>query len=78
MHNIMNDELNDDWINNFEENDKLYKDFYKDNLCYVNIDFIYINKNNEINILKNDVNAKRKQGNREDDEVSSSSPILEV
>ena len=37
----MNDELNDDWINNFEENDKLYKDFYKDNLCYVNIDFIY-------------------------------------
>ena len=43
MHNIMNDELNDDWINNFEENDKLYKDFYKDNLCYVNIDLIYIN-----------------------------------
>jgi hypothetical protein len=37
-----------------------------------------INKNNEINILKNDVNAKRKQRNREDDEVSSSSPILEV
>ena len=52
MHNIMNDELNDDWINNFEENDKLYKDFYKDNLCYVNIDFIYINKNNEIEKIK--------------------------
>jgi hypothetical protein len=48
----MNDELNDDWIYNFEEKDKLYKDFYKDNLCYVNIDFIYINKNNEIEKIK--------------------------
>jgi hypothetical protein len=48
----MNDELNDDWIDNFEEKDKLYKDFYKDNLCYVNIDFIYINKNNEIEKIK--------------------------
>ena len=54
MHNIMNDELNDDWINNFEENDKLYKDFYKDNLCYVNIDFIYINKN-ILKILKESI-----------------------
>ena len=50
----MNDELNDDWINNFEENDKLYKDFYKDNLYYINIDFIYINKDNEIEKIKQD------------------------
>ena len=32
-------ELNDDWINNFDKNDNLYKDFYKDNLYYINIDF---------------------------------------
>ena len=61
MHNIMNDELNDDWINNFEENDKLYKDFYKDNLCFVNIDFIYINKNNEIEKIKQEPFLMSKQ-----------------
>ena len=47
-----NNELNDDWINIFEDNDKLYKDFYKDNLYCVNIDFIYVNKNNEIEKIK--------------------------
>ena len=46
--------LSDDWINKFEENDKLYKDFYKDNIYYINIDFIYINKNNEIEKIKQD------------------------
>ena len=40
----MNDELNDDWINQFEESEKLYKDFYKDNVYHINIDFIYIKK----------------------------------
>ena len=25
-------ELNDDWINNFEKTDKLYQEFYKDDL----------------------------------------------
>ncbi len=45
-------ELNDDWINVFEDNDKLYNDFYKDNLYCVNVDFIYVNKNNEIEKIK--------------------------
>ena len=45
MNNTMKDKLNDDWIVNFEETDKLYKDFYKDNIYYINVDFIYINKN---------------------------------
>ena len=48
----MHNELNDDWIINFEETDKLYKDFYKDNLDYVNIDFIYINDEDEIEKIK--------------------------
>ena len=46
------DELNDEWIHSFEDNDKLYKDFYKDNLYYINIDFIYVNKNNDIEKIK--------------------------
>jgi hypothetical protein len=50
----MDNELNDDWIINFEETDKLYKDFYKDNLDYINIDFIYINDDNEIEKIKQD------------------------
>lgn len=48
----MHNELNDDWIINFEETDKLYKDFYKDNLDYVNVDFIYINDEDEIEKIK--------------------------
>lgn len=50
----MYNELNDDWINIFEKNDKLYQDFYKDNLYYINIDFIYINKDDEIEKIKQD------------------------
>jgi hypothetical protein len=44
--------LDDDWINTFENTDKLYKDFYKEDLYYINLSFIYINKDNEIDKLK--------------------------
>jgi hypothetical protein len=53
MNNI-NDELNDDWILHFEKNNQLYQDFYKDNVYYTNMDFIYINKENEIEKIKQD------------------------
>ena len=46
--------LNDDWIINFENTDNLYKDFYKDDLFYTNIHFIYINTDNEIEKIKNE------------------------
>jgi len=41
-------ELNDDWISNFEKTDKLYEDFYRDNLYYINLKYIYVNRCNEI------------------------------
>jgi hypothetical protein len=44
----MDNELNDEWINNFEKTDKLYQDFYKDDLYYVNLNFVYVNRENEI------------------------------
>ncbi len=44
--------LDDDWIIKFEDTDKLYKDFYKDNLYYINLRVIYINRVNEIEKLK--------------------------
>lgn len=44
--------LNDDWIKKFEETDKLYQDFYKDDIYYINLKIIYINKANEIEKIK--------------------------
>ena len=46
------DKLNDDWINNFEKTDKIYQDFYKDDLYFVNLKFIYVNRSNEIEKIK--------------------------
>ena len=42
------DKLDDEWINDFEKTDKFYQDFYKDNLYFVNLKFIYVNRSNEI------------------------------
>jgi len=46
------EQLNEDWIINFEKTDKLYQDFYKDSLYFTNLQFIYVNKNNEIDKIK--------------------------
>ena len=48
----MENELNDDWIHNFEKTDKLYQDFYKDNLYYINVNFVYINRDSIIEKIK--------------------------
>jgi GTP-binding protein EngB required for normal cell division len=32
-----NEKLDDDWINKFEKVDELYKDFYKDNVYFVDL-----------------------------------------
>ena len=50
----MENKLNDEWINNFEKTDKLYQDFYKDNLYYVNLKFVYVNRSNEIEKIKHE------------------------
>ena len=47
-----NDKLNDDWINNFEKTDKLYQDFYRDDLYYINLKFLYVNRENFIEKIK--------------------------
>jgi hypothetical protein len=49
---VQEKELNDEWINNFEKTDKLYEDYYKDDLYYVNLKFIYLNRENEIEKIK--------------------------
>jgi hypothetical protein len=45
-------DLNDDWIRQFEEVDELYKKFYRDDLYYINFNFLYVNRNNEITKIK--------------------------
>lgn len=44
--------LDDEWINEYEKIDKMYQDFYKDDLYYVNLIVIYINRENEIDKIK--------------------------
>lgn len=46
--------LDDDWIKKFENIDAEYKDFYKDDLYYVNLTFIYVNRENEIEKIKHE------------------------
>jgi hypothetical protein len=48
----INEELNDDWINNFDKTDKLYEEFYKDDIYYINLQTIYVNRCNEIDKIK--------------------------
>ena len=46
--------LDDEWINNFEKTDKLYQEFYKDDVYYINLRAFYINRENEIDKIKNE------------------------
>jgi hypothetical protein len=42
------EKLDDSWINDFENNDKPYNDFYKDDIYSVNINIFYVNKDGGI------------------------------
>jgi len=46
------EKLDDAWLIEFEENEKLYEDFYKDDLCYVQLNFVYINRENNIEKIR--------------------------
>jgi hypothetical protein len=50
----MDNTLDDNWIVDFENKDKLYQDFYKDDVYFTDINFIYINGNNEIEKIANE------------------------
>jgi hypothetical protein len=49
------EKLDDIWIQDFEKIDKPYHDFYKENLYYIHINFFYINKENEIDKITNEI-----------------------
>ena len=52
---INQEELDTKWIEKFEQNDKLYQDFYPDDVYFVNLHFIYINNNNDIEKLREEI-----------------------
>ncbi len=61
--------LDDEWINNFDNTDILYKDFYKDDLYYVNLRIIYINRENEIEKITNESLLMSKPNHITDEEI---------
>jgi hypothetical protein len=50
----MIENLDNDWIKDFEKTFKLYEDFYKDDIYFTNIHYIYINKHNNIEKISED------------------------
>jgi hypothetical protein len=47
-----NEVLDEAWMNEFEKTDKLFQDFYLDDIYYTDIHFIYINTSNDIEKIK--------------------------
>ena len=46
------DDLDDNWIVEFEKQDSLYKNYYKEDIHFINLHFIYINEKNYIEKMK--------------------------
>lgn len=46
------EKLDNTWIIDFEKKDKLYQDFYTDDVYFINLHFIYIQKNMEIEKIR--------------------------
>jgi len=44
--------LDEYWINEFEKTDKLFQDFYLDDIYYTEVHFIYVNTSNDIEKIK--------------------------
>jgi hypothetical protein len=47
-----NEVLDEEWINEFDKTDKLFQDFYLDDIYYTDIHFVYINTSNDIEKIK--------------------------
>jgi hypothetical protein len=71
--NIMDYELEDldsSWIELFEKNDSLYKDYYLEELEFINLNLVYVDENMEIETVKEDVYLfKDKSGTIKRDEL---------
>ena len=50
--NEKNEVLDENWIIEFEKTDKIFQDFYLDDIYYTDVHFVYINTNNDIEKIK--------------------------
>jgi len=51
---VVDTELDIKWVEENEKIDSLYKDFYKEDVTFINMHYIYINTSNEIERIKED------------------------
>ena len=47
--------LDTQWMQTFKEEDKIYKDFYKDDIWYIQLRFVYVNLENEIDCVREEM-----------------------
>lgn len=52
MDNDLIEDLDTSWINEFEKEDDEYKNYYSEDISFIKIHFIYTNKNDEIEKIK--------------------------
>jgi hypothetical protein len=48
-------DLDDSWIQQFDIEDNLYKNYYKEDINYIKLNYIYINKENCIDKIKEEI-----------------------
>jgi hypothetical protein len=65
------EELDVDWIREFEETDELYKDYYKDDVFYIRLRFVYVNRRNEIEKVEEDSHLMSQKNRLSRDEMKS-------
>lgn len=61
--------LDDDWLKEFEQVDNLYKDYYSEDVTHVNNYYIYVNKFNEIEKIKNEIFQMQKPNHISREEI---------
>jgi hypothetical protein len=66
---IYDNEFDTEWINEFEKVDKDYASFYLEDLNYVKVTIIYVNKNNELEKIKEEKIFLQKSNNISREEI---------
>ena len=56
------EDLDSSWIQEFENVDKMYKHYYTEELTFIRVQYLYINKENEIENIKEEKVLLKKPG----------------
>ena len=47
--------LDNKWMQSFKDEEKVYQEFYKDDVWHINLRFVYVNVNNEVDCIREDI-----------------------